>query len=243
MKNIKIEYEYDGSGFFGFQRQPSARTVQGEIESALKIVLKDEINLTSSGRTDRGVHAYMQVSNFFTSSKIPLDRLEFAVKNLIPEDIKIHSMIHVSEEFHARFSAKSRAYEYIMGWDRTAFETKYVSGIKGKVDPEKLHNILEPLVGRHNFEGFRLSDCSGKSPVRDISEIRCYPKGENKLAVYIKGNAFLKSQIRIIMGTALAVYFEKRPKNYLINKLKNPDSKDEKIVADGSGLYLCDIEY
>lgn len=243
MKNIKVEYEYDGSGFFGFQRQPDARTVQGELESALKLVLKEEINLTSSGRTDRGVHAYMQVSNFLTSSKIPLDRLEFAVKNLIPGDIRIHHMEHMPEEFHARFSAKSRAYEYIMGWDRTAFETKYVSTVKGEVDPEKFQEILKPLLGRHNFEGFRLADCSGKSPVREISEIRCYPKGENKIAVYIRGNAFLKSQIRIIMGTALAVYFGKKPKNYLINKLENPHSQDEKIVADGSGLYLCDIEY
>ncbi|WP_372714620.1 tRNA pseudouridine(38-40) synthase TruA [Ilyobacter sp.] len=243
MKNIKIEFEYDGSGFFGFQRQPDARTVQGEIESALKIVLKEDVNLTTSGRTDRGVHAYMQVSNFFTSSKIPLDRLEFAVKNIIPGDIRIHSMEYMPEEFHARFSAKSRAYEYIMGWDRTAFETKYVSLVKEEVNWEKLQEILEPLVGRHNFEGFRLTDCSGKSPVREISEIRCYPKGKNKIAVYIKGNAFLKSQIRIIMGTALAVYFGKKPKNYLISKLKNPDSQEEKIVADGSGLYLCDIEY
>ncbi|WP_319369847.1 tRNA pseudouridine(38-40) synthase TruA [uncultured Ilyobacter sp.] len=243
MKNIKIEYEYDGSGFFGFQRQLSARTVQGEIESALRLVLKEEITLNSSGRTDRGVHAYMQVSNFFTTSKIPIDRLEFALKNLIPGDIKIHTMMQVPEEFHARFSAKSRAYEYIMGWDRTAFETKYVSSVKGEVEPEKLEKILEPLVGRHNFEGFRLADCSGKSPVREISEIKCYKKDRNKIGVYIRGNAFLKSQIRIIMGTALAVYFGKRPKNYLINKLKNPDNRAEKIVAEGSGLYLCDIEY
>lgn len=243
MKNIKLTYQYDGSDFWGFQRQPGLRTVQGEIEKALKTILKEEINLTSSGRTDRGVHASMQVSNFFTYSKIPLERLKFALGNLFPEDIRILDMEYVPEEFHARFSAKSRAYEYIMSWERSVFETRYISPVNGRIDPVKFQEILNPLVGRHNFEGFRLTDNGDNSPEREILEIRCYLKSESKLGVYIRGNAFLKSQIRIIIGTALAVYFSRRPEDYLVKKLGDPDRQDEKIVADGSGLYLCDIEY
>jgi tRNA pseudouridine38-40 synthase len=243
MKNIKLKYQYDGSNFFGFQRQPGLRTVQGDIEKALKTILKEDINLVSSGRTDRGVHASMQVSNFFTYSKIPLERLKFALGNLFPEDIRIIDMEYVPEEFHARFSAKSRAYIYIMSWERTVFENRYISPVENKIDPVKFQKILTPLIGRHNFEGFRLTDNSDNRPEREIFEIRCNIKGENKLEVYIKGNAFLKSQIRIIIGTALAVYFSKRPEDYLLKKLANPDSQDEKIVADGSGLYLCDIHY
>ena len=97
MKNIKISYQYDGSSFMGFQRQPEKRTVQGEIEKCLFRILKEKIDLTSSGRTDRGVHAMHQVSNFFTAVNIPLDKLFYALSRCLPEDILLLelSLIHI----------------------------------------------------------------------------------------------------------------------------------------------------
>ena len=91
MRNIKIKYEYDGTDFFGMQKQKKARTVAGEIEKILNVILKEKINLINSGRTDRGVHALEQVSNFFTDSKIPAERLEYALKNALPKDINLFS--------------------------------------------------------------------------------------------------------------------------------------------------------
>lgn len=243
MRNIKLIYQYDGSDFFGFQRQPDRRTVQGELEKGLYKIIMEKVNLISSGRTDRGVHAVKQVSNFTTDSKIPVDRLVYALDNITPKDIKILKVEEVSTEFHSRFSAKTRAYEFILTPQRSVFETRYLTEVKGEIDVDKLYNIMKVFLGKHNFDGFRMTDCGGKNPVREIFEIRCYKKEGNKIGIYIKGNAFLKTQIRIMVGSSLAVYFNERSCEYLLDKLENPDKKSEKIVIDGTGLYLYEINY
>ncbi len=242
MRNIKLVYQYDGSNFFGFQRQPNQRTIQGELERALELILKEKPNLISSGRTDRGVHAMMQVSNFFTSSSIPVERLERALGNAVVEDIALLSLEEVSRDFHSRFSAKERAYIYSLSHNKNIFERMFVTWVEEELNVERLQSILDPLVGVHNFDSFRQSNCSADNPVREIKEIRVYKDGQ-KVQVYIKGNAFLKSMIRIIMGSALAVYFGRQPENYILEKLQNPEKERRKIVAPPNGLYLCDIEY
>ena len=242
MRNIKIIYRYDGSDFYGFQRQPNRRTVQGEVEKALKIILKTDINLVSAGRTDRGVHALMQVSNFPISSTIPKDRLFKALFNLLPMDIDLLSLEEVSDEFHSRFGAISRAYRYKMTWKKNTFTRRYISYTKEEIDVKKFEEIMQPLIGRHNFENFRMSDCVVHKPIREIWELSCTPI-EDGLEVYIKGNAFLKSQIRIIIGTALLEYHGKVEAGHIAERLAHPEKEYSKLIADGSGLYLCDVEY
>jgi tRNA pseudouridine38-40 synthase len=243
MKNIKIIYQYDGSDFFGFQRQPNKRTVQGELEKGLYKIINEKVNLISSGRTDRGVHAKKQVSNFMTTSKIPVDRLKYALDNITPNDIKILDISEVEMEFHSRFSAKTRAYEFLITSNRSVFETRHITEVKGDIDIEKLYEIMRKFIGKHNFDGFRMTDCGGNNPVREIFEIKCYRVDREKIGIYIKGNAFLKTQIRIMVGSALAVYFGERKSDYIEEKLKNHDPKGEKIVIDGAGLYLYEINY
>ena len=243
MRNIKLIYQYDGSDFFGFQRQPDRRTVQGELEKGLYKIIKEKINLISSGRTDRGVHAIKQVSNFITESKIPSDRLVYALNNITPKDIKILSVEDVDLEFHSRFSAKTRAYEFLLTSQRSVFENRYITEVKENIDIDRLYNIMKVFLGKHNFDGFRMTDCGGNNPIREIFEIRCYKKDDDKIGIYIKGNAFLKTQIRIMVGSSLAVYFNEKPHNYLLKKLETHNPKDEKIVIDGSGLYLYEINY
>ena len=123
MRNIKISYSYDGSDFYGFQRQPDKRTVQGEIERVLNIILKKEVNLITAGRTDRGVHARMQVSNFIIDSTltIPLENLQRAVNKLLPSDISIFDIDEEDMSFNARYMPKARAYEYIITWEKDVF--------------------------------------------------------------------------------------------------------------------------
>jgi tRNA pseudouridine38-40 synthase len=243
MRNIKIIYQYDGSDFFGFQRQVNERTVQGELEKGLKKMLREEVKLVSSGRTDRGVHARMQVSNFKTNSTIPIDKLPKVLDSILPKDIKIIGAEEVPLEFHARFSAKTRAYEFILGRDLDVFEARYVTEVEKDIEVEKLEKIMKVFIGKHNFDSFRMADCGGINPVREIYEVRCYKKGEKKFGIYIKGSAFLKTQIRIMVGTALAVYWKKKPENYIEEKLENPNLKEAKLVIDGSGLYLYEVSY
>ena len=110
------------------------------------------------------------------------------------------------------------------------------------INMEKLQEILNPIVGVHNFESFRSADCGAEHAVREMQEIRVYSEGE-KIVVYLKANAFVKSMVRIIMGSALAVCKGIREKEYIIKKLNNPDLMDEKLVASPRGLYLNEIIY
>lgn len=243
MRNIKIRYRYDGSMFYGFQRQPEKRTVQGEIEKLLNVLLKEEINMISAGRTDRGVHALEQVSNFFTSSPIPVERLRYALDRGLPLDIELLDIEETDMEFNSRFMAKTRAYRYIMSWEKNPFENRYVTYVYKEINSEEFKKILDPLIGVHDFNNFRMSDCGSKTSVREIYSIEIVKLGEKKIAVDIKGNSFLKSQIRIIIGTALDIYLGNRKKDYLLNMLNNPNKEYIKKAADPNGLYLSQVNY
>ena len=243
MKNIKITYQYDGSMFHGFQRQPHKRTIQGELELALTKILKYEINLVSAGRTDKGVHALEQVSSFILEKPIPIEKLKIALNNMLPKDITLLKIEEVSEKFSARFSAKSRAYKYYITWKKSPFTSRYSTYEECEIDVEKFQKILESFIGKHDFSSFRLNDCSSKTTVREIFEIKCKKVDAEKIEIYFRGNAFLKSQIRIMIGTALSIYKGKKEKCFIEKKLKNPDKYGSKIMAPPEGLYLCDIEY
>lgn len=243
MRNIKITYRYDGSLFFGFQRQPEKRTVQGEIEKLLNVVLKTEIDMISSGRTDRGVHALIQVSNFYTDSPIPLDKLKYVLTRGLPLDIELFDVEEVEENFNSRFDAKSRGYRYIISWERDPFKSRYETFVNKKIDRERFLEILKPLVGVHDFNNFRLSDCGSKTSVREIYSIDIIEIDSSRIAVDILGSSFLKSQIRIIIGTALDIYFGIRKEDYIVEMLENPQKKFIRKVAEPYGLYLSKVNY
>lgn len=245
MRNIKISYSYDGSDFYGFQRQPDKRTVQGEIERVLNIILKSEVNLTTAGRTDRGVHARVQVSNFFVDSSvtIPLENLKRAVNKLLPPDIDVFHVCEESVDFNARYMPKLRAYEYILTWKKDVFSRRYKTYIPKSVNPEKLTEILSVLKGKHDFNNFRIKDENNRTTVREIYKIEVYYKNENEIGIYIEGSAFLKTQVRIIVGTALDVYFGRKPADYIELLLNEPDKPRKTEVAEPGGLYLTKVEY
>lgn len=242
-RNIKLTYSYDGSEFFGFQRQPGLRTIQGELEKALKVIFKKDIDLVSAGRTDRGVHAKKQVSNFFITSNIPLEKIKKIINDLIPRDIFILDIQEVDFNFSARFSAIYRSYEYYIGEERNPFQSRYVTFVNEPLDLERLNKIVAPLVGQHDFSNFRLADCGSNNVIRKIYEAKFERVDEKTIKLYVKGNAFLKSQIRIIVGTILLIYFKRKPENYLVDMLENPNTKYIKNVAEPFGLYLFDIGY
>ncbi len=184
-KNIKIEFRYDGSSYYGFQRQPNKITVQGEIEKVLRIVTKEEINLISAGRTDRGVHANHQVSNFYTSSNIPIEKYKYLLTRALPNDIDILSVEEVDENFNARHNAKMREYIYIISWEKNPFEARYCKFVKEKIVVEKLEKIFSDFIGVHDFKNFRLSDCVSKVTIREIYQIEVKYFEENKIILKV----------------------------------------------------------
>lgn len=242
-KNIKLVYSYDGSLYYGLQRQPNKKTVQGEIEKILKTITREEINLITAGRTDRGVHAHMQVSNFFTFSTIPAEKIKYILNRSLPKDIYIKSVEEVDINFNARYDAKYREYVYIISWKRNPFESRYSKFYPEKIDINRLEKILKKFEGIKDFKNFRLNDCVSKTTIREIKNISVENFEEGKIKIRIKGSSFLKSQVRIIIGTALDVYEGKCDENY-IEKLFSDFSREyKKTLVEACGLYLNEIIY
>lgn len=243
MRNIKLVFKYDGTDFYGFQRQISARTVQGELEKILLKIMKEDITMISAGRTDRGVHASMQVSNFFTNCPIPTDKILLALSNALPQDISILSVEEVPSNFSARFSAKERSYKYFLTFTKDPFTNRFATYTPEKIDLEKFLKILKPLEGVHNFKNFKLADCASKHQNREIYLISGKQIDSNNIVIEIKGNAFLKSQIRIIIGLALEIYLNRKPQDYFKKMLTDFSMEYVKVVAPPNGLFLSDITY
>lgn len=242
-RNIKLSYSYDGSNFYGFQRQINFRTVQGEIEKILKIMFKEDINMISAGRTDRGVHGKMQVSNIIVKSTIPTERIKRILNNQLPKDIYIYSVEEVDIDFNSRFSAIYRSYEYFLSEEISPFKSRYVTFVDFSLEIEKLNKIAQVFKGVHDFSNFRLSDCASKTTIREVYDIEFTKEKNGDVKFYVKANAFLKSQIRIMVGTILAVYTGKVDENYIKDMLNNPCINYKKIVAEPYGLHLSEIGY
>lgn len=249
-RNVKIIYQYDGSKFLGFQRQKdnNVKTVQGEIEKVILKAFSQNINMISSGRTDKGVHAIEQVSNFLIDGNIPLEAIKRQINKSLKGEVKILNITEANENFNARFDAKNRAYLYIMRTeeDITPFESNYITGLKEKVEAEKFQKIMDSFIGKHDFSSFMKKDKAYRNPVREIFYIKCYYDkkfGKNQVNIEICGNGFLKTMVRIMIGSALAVYFGKEKENYIIKRLKNPDADNKKILAPSEGLYLYKVNY
>ena len=249
-RNVKIIYQYDGSKFLGFQRQKhsNVKTVQGEIEKVILKAFSQNINMISSGRTDKGVHAIEQVSNFLIDGNIPLEAIKRQINKSLKGEVKILNITEANENFNARFDAKNRTYLYIMRAeeDITPFESNYITGLKEKVEAEKFQKIMDSFIGKHDFSSFMKKDKAYRNPVREIFYIKCYYDkrfGKNQVNIEICGNGFLKTMVRIMIGSALAVYFGKEKEDYIIKRLKNPDADNKKILAPSEGLYLYKVNY
>ena len=227
MKNVKIVYQYDGSKFDGFQRQKKGKTVQGEIEKILLQSFSEKINMISSGRTDKGVHATGQVSNFLIEKNIPVKAIKNQINKSLYGEVKVLEIKEVETDFNARFDAKKRVYVYVMKKKEEIdpFEADYIAGIKNRVDCVALEKIMKTYIGKHDFSSFMKKDKALRNTIK------------------ISGSSFLKTMVRIMIGSALAIYFEEKDKDYIIRKLENPDADGGKILAPAEGLYLYRVDY
>ncbi|MGF6907567.1 tRNA pseudouridine(38-40) synthase TruA [Fusobacterium sp. PH5-44] len=243
MLNIMLEYAYDGSFFYGSQKQPGKRTVQGEIEKGIRALTKENIRLITAGRTDRGVHALKQVSNFYTESNIPIPNFFYALSRKLPDDIKLINMKEVDLEFNARFDAKNRSYKYIITNEKNPFNARYMTYLPINIEIAKLQEILNTFVGIHDFTNFMLVDKAYKNPVREIYDVKVERNESQNIEIYIKGSSFLKSQVRLMIGGAISVLRDIITKEQLLAYIENPTLKNKKDVASATGLYLCDIEF
>lgn len=244
MRNIKLTIEYDGTDFCGWQMQPSQRTVQGEIEKAIKIIAGKEIIIFGAGRTDAGVHANGQVANFHIDSHIHSHRFAAAINSLLPKDVVIKESIEVDDCFHSRYNSIGKEYKYIIYNDkiRSTLLRDYSYYVNYHLDIEKMYRASRILVGTHDFRSFMSSGGSAKKTIRSIHSLDMISE-KNIIEITINGNGFLYNMVRIIVGTLIDIGRGRIREEELDNILhsKNRDKAGHTAVA--KGLYLKKVFY
>lgn len=244
---IRLDLSYNGSQFKGYQKQEAQRTVQGEIEQALKIIFKASISLYCAGRTDTGVHALHQVVSFepIANIKIPLKKLHIALNALLPKDICILKVQQESTSFHARFSPKKRTYLYVIDTaiNSSPFKMNYVWHCPQLKNWKKLKKALKYFQGEHHFGSF-CEKPSGINLVRTIYNIKVKKK-KNLLFIYISGNAFLRRMIRILIGTSVSIACRKDVHPSIIESIFafQERNKNPFPTAPPEGLFFYKIEF
>jgi len=241
--NIKLVLGYDGTCYHGFQIQENARTVQGTLEQSLRLLLGAAVRIAFSGRTDTGVHAEGQTVNFHSDTRIPVDRLPFALNAVLPDDIVVYSAEVVPDSFHARFSAVSKTYVYTIdnAQHPRVLTRKHTYHFRYPLDVTAMSAAASSLVGTHDFAAFRASGSSVSTTVRNLL---CLDVLENDRYVTITAEAdgFLYNMVRIIAGTLLEVGSGSRPPE-LLNVLAARERKAAGPTAPPHGLVLKSVRY
>lgn len=236
------EISYDGYLFYGFQRQKDKRTVCSLVEEVLRKVLNENILIVGASRTDRGVHANSFYFHFDCEKVLDTEKLKVSLNKLISNDIYFKNITIVNEDFHARYSVKSKEYVYVINMGeynptRRNYELEY----NKKINIKLLKKASKYLVGEHDFKSFT-SDSMGKNTVRNVNYIK-FKKNKELLIISIEANGFLKYMIRNIIGLFLEINENKKTPIMTKEILESKDRTKLGIKAPASGLYLNKIKY
>lgn len=243
---IALEIEYDGADFSGWQRQssPELPTVQGAVEKALSRVADHPVQLTCAGRTDAGVHATAQVVHFDAAiNRGPAAWLRGG-NSLLPAGVRIHWARTVEDTFHARFSALSRRYRYVIleSTVAPALLCRQVTHVRGQLDTVAMQRAADCLPGEHDFSAFRAAGCQSRTPFRYVSHLRVFRQG-CFVVIDIAANAFLQHMVRNIAGALIAVGLGQRSSEWPGQLLAGRDRRQGAATASPAGLYLVAVEY
>lgn len=246
MRNIKLTLAYDGTNYHGFQKQnkTSLKTIQDELEKALTTITNENIVVNGSGRTDAGVHAQGQVVNFFSTTKIPVERIPRAVNSVLPPDIVVWQAEEMLPDFHARFAAKKKTYSYTIYNDRelSPFWRYYAYHVPVPLDISKMIKGAENFVGTHDFHGFCAKNTAVTDFVRTIFSCGLEKEGP-LLKLTITGNGFLYNMVRIIMGTLVEIGKDKRQPEDVVTLIIAKNRKLSGVTLPPQGLCLQSVEY
>lgn len=244
-KNYFIIIEYDGSGYHGWQRQKGVLTIQEVIETRLAVMTGENITVWASGRTDAGVHALGQAAHFLSQTNIPPDAMWRGLNSLLPNDIVIKHLRPTAREFHARFQAKSKIYEYriLNRFLPSALSRNYLWHIPRELNLESIEKGLKILEGEHDFKSFQASGSRVKNTVRTMFRAEVAKKPGNLLVFTLEANGFLRYMVRNIVGTLVDLGRGKITLERFEQILQSRDRTQAGMTALARGLYLMKVKY
>lgn len=246
-KKYKMTISYDGNNFSGWQTQKNAVSIQEIIERALKIILKKEIRIEGSGRTDAGVHALAQIAHFTSDPIADLTRFLYPLNGILPPEIRVHSVEEVPLDFHSRYSAVKKTYHYHLTTTpyQKPFQRGYRYHFKRPFDMDLLKKAASYFIGTHNFKAFSNKSDKGSAsinPVRTIYAINIVEQ-EDGLRLEFEGDGFLYKMVRNIVGTLLDCAISKIPCEKIPEIFASLDRKLASDAAPPHGLFLVKVEY
>ena len=242
---IALGVEYLGTDFHGWQIQKSGlRTVQGVVEPALSKIANHPVRVFCSGRTDAGVHAQEQVIHFETQTSRTDGAWLFGGNANLPSDVNFKWAKEVNDDFHARFNAYARSYEYKIHHHpiRSSLKTGYYLWEPRSLNIDDMKKAAAFLVGEHDFSCFRGSMCQAKSPIKIIEYLQIDEIGDD-LIIKVKANAFLHHMVRNLVGTLLKVGRGEESTEWMLSVLASKDRKEAGPTAEPQGLYFVKAHY
>jgi len=240
----RMTLAYDGTDYLGWQLQPQGPTIQSELQEALANIAGEPTAVVGAGRTDAGVHARGQVAHFELPAPIPPDGLLKGLNSMLSPDIRILSVEPAPEDFHARYSARSKTYRYYFDRSPVAspFRYRYTLHHPYPLDRDAMAKAAERFVGRHDFESFRASSCQAKTSERHCTVSQFLEEGE-ELVYEVAANGFLHHMVRNFVGTLLEVGRGKLKPEDVDRLLKAKDRTQAGPTAPPHGLHLIRVDY
>jgi tRNA pseudouridine38-40 synthase len=247
MRRIRITVSYDGTDFHGWQVQPGLATIQGELERVLLDIEKAPVHVAGSGRTDAGVHALAQVAAFSIANPIPAKNLLRAMNRLLPRDIRVTEATVAADDFHPRYQAVAKTYEYRILRSEICppFERRYLYHYPYPLDESRMIELAPMIAGEHDFSAFAASDDrdeQGHSKVRTIFS-SCLNREGDRLIYRVRGSGFLKHMVRNIVGVLLEIGKGNLGGEDLDARLRAGCSIPPGPAAPARGLFLIGVEY
>lgn len=244
MKRVKLVVAYDGTAYHGWQVQPNGRTIEGELNRALSELLQEEIQVIGASRTDSGVHALCNVAVFDTETRIPAEKLCYAVNQRLPEDIRVRESCEVAPDFHPRHCCSQKTYEYRIYQDTFLQPVRrlYTYFTYVPLDLDRMREGAAYLVGEHDFKSFCSVAAVVETTVRTILSITIERQGQ-EIVISVCGTGFLYNMVRIIAGTLMEVGRGSYPPEHVRDILEARDRQAAGPTAPACGLTLVKYEW
>ncbi len=247
MQNYRLEIEYDGTRYYGWEHQPNVDTIQGKLENVLAemcSIKPENIELNGAGRTDAGVHAKDMTASVKLNTDRSTEEIRDYMNRYLPDDIAVTSVEKAADRFHARYNASGKTYRYSIydGKVKPVFDRRYYTPLDEELDVEAMKSAASYLIGEHDFKSFCGNPKMKKSTVRIIDSLEVLRVG-GYVYITVHGSGFLQNMVRIISGTLIEIGLHKRPADEMKDILDSLNRRKAGYTAPAKGLCLIKTDY